>query len=69
VIDIASSRKIAVIEVGGTPEGIDITPDGQHVYVANWGDGSVSVIDTDSLQVVDTIDSDEGSRAFGSFIW
>jgi YVTN family beta-propeller protein len=43
-------------------------PDEQHVYVANWFDNSVSVIDAESLEVVQTIPVGDGSRAFGEFI-
>ena len=37
------------------PIGVTITPDGKHVYVANNGDGTVSVIDTATGAVSDTI--------------
>jgi YVTN family beta-propeller protein len=35
VSNTSSGGKIAEIEVGEAPRGIDITPDGRHVYVAN----------------------------------
>ncbi|WP_256360758.1 hypothetical protein [Methylomonas koyamae] len=38
------------------------------MYVANWFDNNVSVIDANTLKVVDTINTGEGSRAFGEFI-
>jgi YVTN family beta-propeller protein len=31
---------------GSTPFGVAVTPDGSRVYVANGGDGTVSVIST-----------------------
>ncbi|MDV6278715.1 YncE family protein, partial [Rhodococcus erythropolis] len=37
---------IATVPVGSTPEGVAITPDGNHAYVTNAGDGTVSVIST-----------------------
>jgi YVTN family beta-propeller protein len=37
------------------------------VYVANWFDRTVSVIDGKTLQVVETIQTGRGSRAFGQF--
>lgn len=36
------------IPVGGEPWGVAISPDGRRVYVANWGSGTVSVIDAGS---------------------
>jgi YVTN family beta-propeller protein len=56
-----------LIEVGNKPEGISTHPDDRHVYVANWFDGTVSVIDGKTLKVVDTIKTGKGSRAFGLF--
>jgi YVTN family beta-propeller protein len=53
--------------VGEKPEGISTHPDDQHVYVANWFDNNVSVIDAKTLKVIETIETDEGSRAFGLF--
>jgi YVTN family beta-propeller protein len=44
-----------VIPVGKGPEGIDISPDGSEVWAANSGDGTVSVIDTKTKKVKDTI--------------
>ena len=44
-----------VIPVGKGPEGIDISPDGSEVWAANSGDGTVSVIDTKTKKVKETI--------------
>jgi YVTN family beta-propeller protein len=41
--------------VGKTPEGIGISPDGREVWAANRADGTVSVIDTATNKVVETI--------------
>jgi len=68
VIDTKTLTELAVIEVGEKPEGISVHPNDKHVYVANWFDNSVSVIDAHSLTVIDTIKTDNGSRAFGQFI-
>jgi len=46
----------AVIQVGKGPEGIDISPDGLEVWAANSGDGTVSIIDTATKRVKQTID-------------
>lgn len=44
-----------VIPVGKGPEGIDLSPNGKEVWAANSGDGSVSIIDTGSKKVTETI--------------
>jgi YVTN family beta-propeller protein len=46
---------IKQIAVGKTPEGIGISPDGREVWAANRADGTVSVIDTATNNVVETI--------------
>jgi YVTN family beta-propeller protein len=43
------------IPVGDRPRGIAISPDGREAYVANAGNNTVSVIDTATKAVVDTI--------------
>lgn len=43
------------IEVGSQPESIVVSPDGAKIYVANSGSDNVSVIDAESLTVVDTV--------------
>jgi YVTN family beta-propeller protein len=70
VIDIAAAQVIKNVTVGRDPQGLAVTPDGEWVYVANGcagvevctsdqgaviAPGSVSVIDTTTLQVVATI--------------
>jgi YVTN family beta-propeller protein len=44
-----------VIAVGKGPEGIDVSPDGKEVWAANSGDGTVSIIDTQTKKVADTL--------------
>lgn len=46
---------ITQIAVGKTPEGIGISPDGREVWAANRADGTVSVIDTATNKVVETL--------------
>ena len=48
--------KAAIIPVGHGPKGIGITPDGSTVYVANDGEGTVSVILSSGNSVIDTIE-------------
>lgn len=55
-----SDAKQTLITVGAGPEGVDISPDGRQLWVANSGDGSVSMVDVATRKVVGTIDV--GSR-------
>lgn len=64
VIDLESNTKLVEIPVGDNPEGLALV--GSRLYVANHGFGSgstLSVIDTATHEVVDTIDVDcDGPR-------
>ena len=55
VIDTVTSEA-AQIPVGDLPRCVRISPDGKGAYISNYGDGSVSVIDTIAQCVTDTID-------------
>lgn len=55
VIDLASFQTIAEIPVGLHPGAIRVSPDGRWAAVANGNSDSVSLIDTASLQVAETI--------------
>jgi YVTN family beta-propeller protein len=46
---------ITAIHVGNGPEGIAMSPDGKEVWVANRGDGSVSIIDVSAKKVIQTL--------------
>lgn len=56
------------IDVDDHPEGIAATKDGKTLYVANWGDNTLSVIDAQTLKVKAKIAVPDGPRAFGDFI-
>jgi uncharacterized repeat protein (TIGR01451 family) len=43
------------LPVGDVPSGVAITPDGTQVYVTNFGDNTISVIDTATYTVIATI--------------
>ncbi|MGC2532876.1 MAG: YncE family protein [Candidatus Sulfotelmatobacter sp.] len=47
-----------VIPVGKGCEGFDVSPDGKEIWVANAGDGTVSIIDVASKQVTLTLAAD-----------
>lgn len=55
VIDTASKEVIAAIPVGQRPFLLEVTPNGQHVFVANQGSSDVTVIRVADNQVLQTI--------------
>jgi YVTN family beta-propeller protein len=42
------------------PKGLVCLPNGKQIYVVNWGDDNVSVINAKSLKVTGTINTSEG---------
>ena len=38
------------------------------LYVANWGDNTLSVLDAQTLKVLKTIPTGNGPRSFGTFL-
>lgn len=55
VVDLSCQTVRTIIPVGNEPRGIDASPDGSRVYVANRFDNTISVIDTALNSVVQTI--------------
>jgi YVTN family beta-propeller protein len=55
VIDTASDRVVGSIEVGATPHGLAIAPDGRQVLVSGFGSNQAVLIDTASDRVVGQI--------------
>jgi YVTN family beta-propeller protein len=47
-----------VVKVGSNSEGFDISPDGKEVWIANAGEGTVSVIDAATRSVTATLEVD-----------
>jgi YVTN family beta-propeller protein len=47
-------------DVGNEPRGVAIDPEGDYVYVANSGSDTVSVINVDTITVLDTLDVGDG---------
>jgi YVTN family beta-propeller protein len=47
-----------VVPVGKGSEGFDVSPDGQEIWVANAGDGTVSIINVATRQVTQTLAAD-----------
>jgi DNA-binding beta-propeller fold protein YncE len=54
IFDIASQTYLSPVSVGNQPAGLALTPDGALLGVVNFGDGTVSVIDPNKMQVVNT---------------
>ncbi len=57
VIFLDEDRAPVVIPTGPGAEGISVSPDGREVWVANRQEESISIIDTELLQKVATVDS------------
>jgi len=55
VIDLAANRGVAHLTVGANPRGIAITPDGTRVFVNNVLDGTLSVVETETHTIAETI--------------
>lgn len=57
VFDFHSGEKIRDIDTGKECEGVGISPDGRWVWAGNRAEDTVSIIDTESLQLVKTLES------------
>jgi len=57
VFDFQSGEKIADIDTGAECEGVGVSPDGRWVWAGNRAADTVSIIDTESLRVVKTLES------------
>jgi YVTN family beta-propeller protein len=73
VLDAATKAVIATIDAGTTPQAMVLSPDGKHLYVANWNqannsfpvtvNGGLSVIDTATNSVTSTVEVGHGPSA------
>ncbi len=55
VIDCVTDSVLTQIRVGSSPNGLDINDLYRKLYVRNWDGESVSIIDLESLEVIETI--------------
>jgi YVTN family beta-propeller protein len=53
------------VSVGSEPTGLALSPDNTRLFVANWVEGTVSVIDTATMTVTDTVDLNATLAATG----
>ena len=64
MIDTAT-RDVLPIEVGEEPWGLALTPDAGKLFVANYGEGTVSVISTATDEVIDEFEVGKEPYEFG----
>lgn len=57
--------KARVVDVGSEPTGLAISPNNGSVYVANWVEGTASVIDAQDMIIESTIDLNQTLAASG----
>ena len=57
VFDFSSGRKIKDIDTGKECEGVGVSPDGRWLWAGNRAEDTVSIIDTQSLEIVKTLES------------
>jgi YVTN family beta-propeller protein len=55
VLNAYDGSTITTVPVGNDPRGVSVSPDGSRVYVSNYADGTISVIETPGYTVVTTI--------------
>jgi YVTN family beta-propeller protein len=55
----------SAVSVGSEPTGLALTPNGTRLYVTNWVDGTVSVVDPGTMTVTSTIDLNTTLAATG----
>jgi YVTN family beta-propeller protein len=61
VIDPLTQTEVASVPgVGDGPNGIAVSPDGTRVYITNFSDDTISVLNTENLKLVDTFASGDG---------
>jgi mono/diheme cytochrome c family protein len=53
------------VAVGSEPTSLALSPTGQKAFIANWADGTISVVDTAQLKLLRTIDLNQALVATG----
>lgn len=59
VFDLETGELLAQVYSGAGAEGIDVHPEGHEVWVTNRSDNTISIIDTRTLEVLETIVSED----------
>lgn len=57
VVDLSAKQILTTLNVGASPQGICISPDGMRAYVANTGSDTVSVLDTQKDEITGTFNA------------
>lgn len=60
VIDVPSRTEIKRVKVGALAIGVELSPDEKHAYVGCENLDGLHVVDTETLEVVKTIDTGDG---------
>jgi YVTN family beta-propeller protein len=68
VFDLETLAPIKEVPIGDYPEGMQLSFDGRHLYVANWDSNELCELDTETLNVTAKIQLGDGPRAFGTFL-
>jgi YVTN family beta-propeller protein len=55
VVSFARRRVVATWHVGGSPDMLQVSPDGTQVWASNRFDGTVTVVDTRTGRLIHTI--------------
>jgi len=55
VYDMNSISGLKMVNTGGNPEGMGISPDGKEVWIAERLGNSISILDTETLEIVDSV--------------
>jgi YVTN family beta-propeller protein len=67
VVDLKGNREVREIDTGLHPSGLALSADGRTLFVANANSDTISVIDTESLRVTETVSvRPDPSLPFGS---
>jgi YVTN family beta-propeller protein len=56
-------RIVGRVEVGSEPTGVALSPTGAKLFVAEWAEGRISVIDTATMRITGSIDAPTNPRA------
>jgi len=62
VMDATNNRVVTTLGVGDYPLGVAFNPRDGNIYIANYGDGTVSVIDSATNSVIATIPVGQGPQ-------
>ncbi|MCY7945925.1 hypothetical protein P8891_03535 [Bacillus atrophaeus] len=57
MINTQTNAVIKIIPVGLLPSGLDVSPDGQSVYVVNTNSNNISIIDTSTKTILQNVDT------------